>query len=166
MIEIQRGAIHPASAYNALHLIHTDWLTNGISGETMHEWVQRTDWFPHLKWEPEIVALTRDLPNEWQEGPLCDPQILLQFPHNGDWVPEIEFHTDKEPDWANGRRYQRIVGIALSGWNSRNGGLRFPLTQPVLQERDAIMFTPDEPHSGGVNLTGHIRYGVYFRWLA
>lgn len=31
---------------------------------------------------------------------------------------------------------------------------------------DAVMMTPDLPHSGGVNLTGAVRYGVYFRWMA
>jgi hypothetical protein len=28
------------------------------------------------------------------------------------------------------------------------------------------MMSPDLPHSGGVNHSGALRYGVYFRWLA
>jgi hypothetical protein len=28
-----------------------------------------------------------------------------------------------------------------------------------------VMMSPDLPHSGGVNRTGAIRYGVYFRFL-
>jgi ectoine hydroxylase-related dioxygenase (phytanoyl-CoA dioxygenase family) len=31
---------------------------------------------------------------------------------------------------------------------------------------DAIVMSPGLPHSGGVNLTGSLRYGIYFRWLA
>jgi hypothetical protein len=27
------------------------------------------------------------------------------------------------------------------------------------------MMTPDLPHSGGINRSGRLRYGVYFRWL-
>jgi ectoine hydroxylase-related dioxygenase (phytanoyl-CoA dioxygenase family) len=34
-----------------------------------------------------------------------------------------------------------------------------------LDAGDAVLLPPDLPHSGGVNRTGSIRYGVYFRWL-
>jgi ectoine hydroxylase-related dioxygenase (phytanoyl-CoA dioxygenase family) len=34
-----------------------------------------------------------------------------------------------------------------------------------LDPGDAVMMTPDLPHSGGVNHTGGVRYGVYFRWV-
>src|SRR5919112_810416 len=63
----------------------------------------------------------------------------------------------------------RIVGIALSDWTTENGGLIVQAEhgiEPVeLAAGDAVMMTPDLPHSGGVNHTGAIRYGVYFRFL-
>jgi hypothetical protein len=37
--------------------------------------------------------------------------------------PPITFHLDEEPEWAGGRRYRRIVGVALSPWRVDNGAL-------------------------------------------
>jgi ectoine hydroxylase-related dioxygenase (phytanoyl-CoA dioxygenase family) len=34
-----------------------------------------------------------------------------------------------------------------------------------LDPGDAVAMTPDLEHSGGINRTGSLRYGVYFRWL-
>ena len=34
-----------------------------------------------------------------------------------------------------------------------------------LDPGDAVMMSPAVWHSGGINRTGSIRYGVYFRWL-
>jgi ectoine hydroxylase-related dioxygenase (phytanoyl-CoA dioxygenase family) len=34
-----------------------------------------------------------------------------------------------------------------------------------LDPGDAVMMDPGVLHTGGVNTTGSIRYGVYFRWL-
>jgi ectoine hydroxylase-related dioxygenase (phytanoyl-CoA dioxygenase family) len=83
--------------------------------------------------------------------------------------PEITFHLDQEPDWAQSRRYLRIVGIPLSPWRRENGGLLVEGDdgpEPVeLDPGDAVRMDPDLAHSGGINLTGAIRYGVYFRWL-
>jgi hypothetical protein len=125
-------------------------------------------WFPHLKYHDDIVALAQSLPEDWRTGRFCDPQILLQFPHVGP-EPEITFHLDKEPDWAESRRYLRIVGVPLSPWRPDNGGLLIEVEDGVapieLDPGDAVMLTPDLPHSGGVNRTGAVRYGVYFRWL-
>jgi hypothetical protein len=125
-------------------------------------------WFPHLRHRPEILALSETLPGAWQAGSVCDPQILLQFPHTGP-EPEITFHVDREPDWAEGRRYLRIVGVPLSSWSANNGGLIVNGSEgpaPVeLEPGDAVMMTPDLEHSGGINRTGALRYGVYFRWL-
>lgn len=99
---------------------------------------------------------------------MSDPQILLQFPHVGP-LPEITFHVDQEPEWAQGRRYLRIVGVPLSPWRLENGGLIVDLgagtTCVEIDPGDAVMMTPDLPHTGGVNLTGSVRYGIYFRWL-
>ena len=32
-------------------------------------------------------------------------------------------HVDQEPQWANGRRYAHILGVALSPNHRANGGL-------------------------------------------
>jgi hypothetical protein len=152
----------------ALRAIHLSLLENTPSTEELSEWLWAMHWFPHLKYHEDIVALAESLPEDWRAGKLCDPQILLQFPHVGP-EPDITFHLDQEPDWAEGRRYRRIVGVPLSPWRPENGGLLVELengTAPVeLDPGDAVMLTPDLPHSGGVNRTGAVRYGVYFRWL-
>jgi ectoine hydroxylase-related dioxygenase (phytanoyl-CoA dioxygenase family) len=153
---------------DALRLIHMDIVERGASAETLGEWLWSAHWFPHLNYSPEILALARALPEEWQTGTLCDPQILLQFPHVGE-PPQVTFHVDQEPEWGDGRRYVRIVGIPLSPWRRDNGGLIVAADdRPIpleLEPGDAVMMTPDLPHSGGVNTSGSIRYGVYVRWL-
>jgi ectoine hydroxylase-related dioxygenase (phytanoyl-CoA dioxygenase family) len=82
----------------------------------------------------------------------------------------VTFHLDQEPEWAEGRRYERIVGVALSPWRRDNGGLLVKgddgeAAAVELDPGDAVLLPPDLLHSGGVNRTGAIRYGVYFRWL-
>ena len=153
---------------DALRLLHVDLLERGASAEVLGQWLWAAHWFPHLNYRDEILALETALPAEWREGVLCDPQILLQFPHVGP-PPEVTFHLDREPDWAQGRRYLRIVGIPLSPWRADNGGLLVEGPDgavPIeLDPGDAVMMQPGLPHSGGINLSGAIRYGVYFRWL-
>lgn len=129
-------------------------------------------WFPQLRFRPEVAALREGLPPEWQTGVCCEPQILWQMPHRmSDPIPPITYHTDKEPPWAKGRRYARIVAIPLTPWNWDNGGLIVKLKGqddpycPHLQPSDAFCMAPDVEHSGGINLTGMPRIGVYFRWL-
>lgn len=158
----------PALVDDALRLLHVDLLERGATPDELGQWLWSMHWFPHLNHDARIVALADALPEDWRSGELCDPQILLQFPHVGP-EPEVVFHVDQEPDWAGGRRYRRIVGVPLSPWRRENGGL---LVQgdggpvPVeLDPGDAVMFTPDLMHSGGINRSGTIRYGVYFRWL-
>jgi hypothetical protein len=153
---------------DALRLLHLDLLERGPSAEELSRWLWGAHWFPHLNYRDEILALASALPPRWRTGTPCDPQILLQFPHVGP-EPEISFHVDREPDWAEGRRYLRIVGVPLSRWCEANGGLLVKQddgAHPVeLEPGDAVMMTPDLPHSGGISRTGALRYGVYFRWL-
>lgn len=167
--EVVRGAVPRERIDAALRLLHRDMLHRGIDAKELGEWLWGMHWFPHLRFEDEISALAEALPQEWQTGTRCEPQILLQFPHVGETDPDISFHLDQEPEWAQGRRYRRIVGIALSDWTTSNGGLIVKTEQglePIeLAAGDAVMMTPDLPHSGGVNRTGAIRYGVYFRFL-
>jgi ectoine hydroxylase-related dioxygenase (phytanoyl-CoA dioxygenase family) len=168
--EVVRGAVARDRVDAALRLLHGDMLRRGIEAKEVGEWLWAMHWFPHLRFEDEITALAEALPPEWQQGTRCEPQILLQFPHLGEAEPEVSFHLDQEPDWAQGRRYVRIVGVALSDWTTENGGLMVKTEQGVepvlLAAGDAVAMTPDLPHSGGINGTGEIRYGVYFRFLA
>jgi hypothetical protein len=167
--EVARDVVPPERVDDVLRLLHLDLLERGASAEELGKWLWGTHWFPHLNQRQEILALAEGLPPGWTEGRLCDPQILLQFPHVGP-EPEITFHLDQEPAWAGGRRYARIVGVPLSPWRRETGGLLVETEagpEPVeVDPGDAIMMTPDLPHSGGVNLSGTLRYGVYFRWLA
>jgi hypothetical protein len=166
--EVRRGVVAPDLIDDVLRLLHVDLLEHGHSAQTLGEWLWAMHWFPHLNHRDEVRALAQALPAQWQSGLLCDPQILLQFPHVGA-EPEIAFHVDEEPAWAGGRRYARIVGVPLTPWRPENGGLIVQVdgqTADVeLDPGDAVMLTPDLPHSGGVNRTGSPRYGVYLRWL-
>jgi hypothetical protein len=166
--EVVRAAVPRERIDAALRLLHGDMLRRGIDAKELGEWLWGMHWFPHLTYREEILALAAALPTAWQTGARCDPQILLQFPHVGP-EPEIAFHLDEEPAWAAGRRYTRIVGVALSPWRRENGGLLVEVDgAPVaveLDPTDAVLLPPDLRHSGGLNRTGSPRYGVYFRWL-
>ena len=167
--EIGRGVVPLELIDDALRLLHLDLLQRGATAATLGDWLWGAHWFPHLNYEPAILALAQALPPEWRTGTMTDPQILLQFPHVGA-RPDITFHVDQEPEWARGRGYLRIVGVPLSPWRQENGGLLVELgEEPAaveLDPGDGVMMGPELPHSGGVNLTGAVRYGIYFRWLA
>jgi hypothetical protein len=167
--QVVRQVIPRIRIDDALRLIHRDMMERGIDAAELGDWLWGMHWFPHLRFRDEIVALSQALPAEWREGRPCEPQILLQFPHVGAEEPEISFHVDREPDWAQGQPYLRIVGVPLSSWSSENGGLIVQTdsgpTALRLEPGDAVCMAPDLPHSGGVNRTGAIRYGVYFRFV-
>lgn len=166
--EVRRGVVPVALVDDALRILHLDLLSRGASAQQLSEWLWGAHWFPHLRYEPAIVALADALPEDWQTGTRCDPQILLQFPHSGP-VPEVTFHVDQEPAWAEDRRYRRIVGVPLTRWHRANGGLLVKtgdeVTAVELEPGDAVAMAPDLLHSGGINTTGSVRYSVYFRWL-
>lgn len=168
-VEVAHGVVPQEKIDAVLRLLHLDLLERGASAEELGRWLWEMHWFPHLKEREEVFALAESLPEEWRTGQICEPQILLQFPHVGT-EPEISFHLDQEPAWAGDRPYLRIVGVPLSPWRSDNGGLLVQTAAgpaPVEADPgDAIRMSPDLPHSGGVNHTGALRYGVYFRWLA
>ena len=169
-LTVIRGAVPGEPIDRALALLHIDLLERGASVQELSDWLWSMHWFPHLNHDPRILALADALPEPWRRGERCEPQILLQFPHVGP-EPEITFHQDQEPVWARGRRFARIVGVPLSPWRANNGGLLIrdgegPGAIPVeLDPGDAVMMSPQLWHSGGINRTGAIRYGVYFRWL-
>jgi hypothetical protein len=166
--EVRRAVIDEVLIDDALRALHLDLLVRGASAQELGTWLWATHWFPHLNYDLRIMALAEALPERWRTGEVCDPQILLQFPHVGP-APEITFHVDREPDWAEGRRYLRIVGVALSPWRADYGALLVQsggeIVPVELMPGDAVMMAPDLYHSSGINLTGAIRYGVYFRWL-
>jgi hypothetical protein len=167
-VEVLRGAVDDEAIDDVLRMLHVDLLERGASAEQLGSWLWGAHWFPHLNYDARVLALTQALPESWQTGTRCDPQILLQFPHVGP-EPPITFHLDREPEWAAGRRYLRIVGVALSQWRADNGALLVGAepdpTVIELDAGDAVMMAPDVPHSGGINRTGRIRYAIYFRWL-
>jgi hypothetical protein len=168
--EVIRAAVPPQELEDVLRHIHLDLIRNGAPADTIGKWIWSAHWFPHLKWDPVVVGLLDRLPAELREGELCDPQILLQFPDDCDDVP-LTPHVDQEPEWANGRPYARIVGIALTPNRRSNGGLVvWPLDgaepEPVtLDPGDAVVMDPTLPHTSGLNREGRIRYAVYFRFL-
>ena len=165
-----RGAVPPEAVERALRHLHLDIVRRGLPPEETSSALWSAHWFPHLKWDREIAGLVDHLPDELREGELCDPQILLHLPDDGDDVP-LQSHVDQEPDWAHGRRYVRIVGVALTEGSRRNGGLVvWPLDggEPCaveLEPGDAIVMDPELPHTSGLNRGGAIRYAVYFRFL-
>jgi hypothetical protein len=154
----------------ALRHIHLDVVRRGLPAETLGSWLWSSQWFPHLRWDPPIVGLAWHLPEELREGEMCDPQIVLQPPDEGDEHP-LTPHVDQEPDWAAGRRYRGIVGVALTPSHAANGGLVvWPFDrdggEPVeLAPGDVVVMHPRLPHTSGLNREGSIRYAVYFRFL-
>jgi hypothetical protein len=170
--EILRGAVPEAARDAALRHVHRDIVSQGLPQEWLGEWLWNAHWFPHLKWDEPVLGLLEHLPERLRSGELCDPQILLQMPDdpaaaNGG----LTSHVDRTPEWADGRPYLRIVGVALSRNDRTNGGLVvWPLDggdpEPVdLDPGDVLVMDPRLPHSSGYNRTGGIRYCVYFRFL-
>jgi hypothetical protein len=168
---VLRALVPPEAVDAALRHIHLDVVRRGLPAETMGPWLWSAHWFPHLKWDPEIVALAWHLPEELRDGELCDPQILLQPPDEGEDQALVS-HIDQEPDWSAGRGYRAIVGVALSPAHAGNGGLVvWPFDRPDepeplnLEAGDVVVMHPKLPHSSGLNREGGIRYAVYFRFL-
>ena len=168
--EILRGAVSREAVDAALRHIHLDIVKRGIPAETLGQWLWSAHWVPHLKWDEPIVALLEELPAELRDGELCDPQILLHPPDDCDDVEPVP-HVDEEPEWANGRRYTRLIGVALTTGRREHGGLLvWPLDggapEPVeVDPGDAVVMDPALPHTSGLNRTGNIRYAIYFRLL-
>lgn len=167
---VLRGQVPPSALDRALRHIHLDIAERGLPQEELGRWLWSAHWFPHLKWDDAIVSLLDHLPAALREGELCDPQIVLQLPDAAAEVA-LESHVDREPEWANGRRYRRIVGVALGPNRRSNGGLVvWPLdggdsVDVELGPGDVVAMSPALPHTSGLNREGAIRYAAYFRYL-
>jgi len=168
--EVLSGRVPQEAVDAALRHLHLDIVRRGLPPDELATWLWNAHWFPHLKWDAEIVSLLDHLPEELREGEACDPQIVLQLPdENAEAV--LEPHVDQEPEWAAGRSYRRIVGVALTPSRESNGGLVvWPLdggdSVPVeLEPGDVVVMDPRLPHTSGFNREGGIRYAAYFRFL-
>jgi hypothetical protein len=168
--EVMRHALPQEALDRVLRHIHLDIVERGLPQEWLSEWLWNAHWFPHLRWDDEVVALLEQLPADLRSGELCDPQIVGQMPDELETV-ELRSHVDQLPDWSNGRPYLRILGVALTPNTEENGGLTvWPLdgAAPLPVELDAgdvLVMNPRLPHASGLNRTGAIRYCVYFRFL-
>ena len=169
--EILPGVVPEEARDRVLRHIHRDIAARGLPQEWLSEWLWNAHWFPHLRWDEEVRALLEHLPDELKEGELCDPQIVGQMPDD-DAEVDLHPHVDQLPDWANGRPYRRILGVALTRNGPENGGLTvWPLDGSgpravELEPGDVLVMDPRLPHASGLNRTGSIRYAVYFRFLA
>jgi hypothetical protein len=169
---VLRDVVPRAAVDVALRHIHRDVMTRGLPQEWISEWEWHSkNWFPHLRWDDEIVQLSTYLPESLRDGWPCPPQILLGFPDVGE-PAELTPHVDTLPEWADGKPYAAISGVALTPSHPRNGGLVvWPFSRPdspyhvVLDAGDVVVIDPQLPHAGGVNRTGEIRYAIYFRYV-
>jgi hypothetical protein len=171
------GLIDPALVEHALRRLNLEIMRCGLSAEQIQEWKNATFW-PSLRHEPEIEALLAPLAEvlapqpgeEWGE-----PQILLRFPDEASEWP-LTPHVDSLPEWAGGRAYRAIVGVALSRSHAIDGCLtvwpgshREPVDEPEIVEMDpgdAVVMHPLLGHSSMLNRGGHIRYVIYYRLLS
>jgi hypothetical protein len=156
--DVVRQVVPPEAVDSVLRHIHRDVATRGLPQEWLSEWLWTAHWFPHLRWDDEVLALLEHLAPELRDGELREG--------------ELHAHVDQLPEWANGRPYRRILGVALTRNGPENGGLTvWPLDgrapqQVALDPGDVLVMDPQLPHASGLNRTGSIRYCVYFRFLA
>jgi phytanoyl-CoA dioxygenase PhyH len=167
---VLRACVPGEAVDGALRHIHLDLVRRGLDADTIGTWLWSAHWFPHLKWDAPVAGLASFLPEPLRQGEQCDPQIVVQPPDDCDDMP-LTSHVDRVPDWAEGRPYARIVGVALSPAHAGNGGLwvwPFDGNGPVpleLDPGDAVVMHPRLPHSSGLNREGALRYALYFRFL-
>jgi ectoine hydroxylase-related dioxygenase (phytanoyl-CoA dioxygenase family) len=170
---IVQSAVPETEVESMRRILLLEIVKYGLPKDRLDEYHNTKTWFPSLR--EYVVHLADYVPSQLKKGELCEPQILLHFPdENLDY--EIEPHRDQEPEWANGRKYTAIAGVALTDSDEQDGGLvswgmdREPCekwdAQPIeLYAGDVIIFDPRLWHSGGLNSTDRIREVIYFRWV-
>lgn len=171
------GLVDDERVEAALRRLNLEILRCGISAAQIEEWKYATYW-PSIRWDPEIVALRGPLeavaPADGREE-WGDAQLLLRFPDEADDWP-LSPHVDDLPEWADGREYELIFGVALSRATERDGCLTVwtgshrgedsgERELVELEAGDVVVLHPKVGHSSTLNRGGTIRYAVYFRLL-
>lgn len=166
--EILRGLGIAHYAEAVLREMYLDFAKHGLSHREINCWNKDACWFPDLREHETVTALRDALPAELKTGVPCEPQLLWHLPSvfSGEPWP----HIDQEPPWANGRKYIRIVGVALSDWKRENGA---PVLWSSVDEKitaclnrgDVLVMEPHVPHTRGINQSGEVRAAAYFRFL-
>jgi hypothetical protein len=167
---VYKGVIPESVIHDALRVINKNLFTRGMLPDEVWNYTKNSNWFPWLNYKDEILAIEKAFPSDLRSGQLCDPQILLHVPDTEHYV--ITTHKDKPPEWAEGRNYERIVGVPLTRSYREDGGLLVaPLTgyerlvAVELDPGDVVCFNPLLPYTSGMNRMGTIRYALYFRYL-
>lgn len=165
-----------ARVERALRLLNLEIVRRGMSAEEIAGCVGGT-FFPHLRWDPEVLALRSDVERVLEPRPgeeWADTQLLLRFPDEAETWP-LTSHVDRVPQWAGDRSYRAVVGVALSRSSQSDGCLAVwpashvgAVTEPALVELepgDVVVMHPGLQHSSTLNTGGRIRYATYFRLL-
>jgi hypothetical protein len=173
---VLRGLVDPALVEGGLRRLNLEILRCGITAEQIDEWKYATYW-PTIRWDSAILALRAPLQaiapagdaEEWG-----DAQLLLRFPDEAEDWP-LTPHVDDLPEWADGRAYEMIFGVALSRASERDGCLTVWTGSHrgedgerhlvELEAGDVVVLHPKVGHSSTLNRGGTIRYAVYFRLL-
>ena len=160
----------------SLRLLNLEIVRRGLTPEEIYHCGHST-FFPHLRWEPDILALRALVEELLQPAPdeqWADAQLLLRFPDEAEEWP-LAPHVDDLPPWAGDRAYKAIAGVPLSPSAANNGclvvwpgshlGRDGSPTRVELEPGDVVVMHPALQHSGTLNTGGSVRYAVYFRLL-
>lgn len=157
----------PSHAEAVMRMLLLDIADYGISAREIEWWREAACWFPHRRDSVEVENLRDCLPDELRSGVCCEPQILWHLPER--YEGELWPHVDQEPPWAEGRKYIRIVGVALTPQTRSNGAIRLHtdkgIVVPEMKVGEILVMDPKLPHTRGINYSGQLRAMVYFRFL-
>lgn len=168
-IEIHQGRMNDSVVHAARRRIWLEARSTGLSLAQVKLYETEATWFPWIRMDSTILATRpislRDAGEQW-----CEPQIVVQFP---DPLQDIALtpHVDVEPDWAAGRKYSRIIGVALTTqWHLSGAIVLCPpgadKVAPSLKPGDVVSFDPAIPHYSGLNMSSEPRVIIYHRLLA
>jgi ectoine hydroxylase-related dioxygenase (phytanoyl-CoA dioxygenase family) len=173
---VQRGVIDRELTSAAVRRLNMEIARLGLSRRDI-ELGSGGTFFPHLRWEPEVLAMQDEVARIVHPQPgeqWADPQLLMRFPEDGTpgqpWA-----HLDQPPPWAGVRTYRVIAGAALSDTRALDGCLAVwpgshvaPGDRPAtieLHRGDLVLMHPQLWHAPTRNAGPWIRYAAYFRLL-
>jgi hypothetical protein len=165
---VRRKAIPQEVVNSALRRIYFELIDHPPPTEELLKWRLEKRWFPWLEKCPEIQCLVEFTNTGLSCASVSDTQIILHFPDRN--TRQERPHLDKAQP---GERLSKVVGIALTRSNRESGGLRIwediglstERWEPVdLDSGDVVIMDGNTWHSGGPNLSGHVRVMVYFRF--